>query len=372
MGLLKHKSKILALGLFFIALSTIADTLIFRNHQDSLKAGELIFNGISLTGDTILNCAKCHNIKVTDTFNFNPSAFDIGLKHKTNNCAQFEEIVLFPMTDAAFEAHERLLDYSSDNICLIKAYLDHIASVGLTVERKWQLENFIMLILLLCLIFLLSDLFFFKLINKNKIHIASFAIIIITVLIIMYPHVLAYGLQQGYEPVQPVKFSHKTHAGQNGTECLYCHMPARYGRNAGIPATDICMNCHASVTEGSSSGEFEIRKVYTARDSAEPIPWIRINNLPDHVYFNHMAHYKIGKIDCVECHGNVEEHNRLSQFKELSMKWCLDCHESRRVQLPENRYYHIFTKELEKLFNNEKDSVLVKETGGWECVGCHY
>ncbi len=161
------------------------------------------------------------------------------------------------------------------------------------------------------------------------------------------------GNQQGYEPVQPIAFSHHLHAGELGIQCLYCHHGAETSRTAGIPAADTCLNCHRYVTAPLSAMRKEdaaaqaanrqpqtvvsdeLQKLYDALavddtmtpdpQQQRPIEWVRVHDLPDFVYFNHSAHVQAG-ITCQHCHGPVETMQRVRQYGSLSMGWCVDCH----------------------------------------------
>lgn len=162
------------------------------------------------------------------------------------------------------------------------------------------------------------------------------------------------GNQQGYEPAQPIAFSHRLHAGEMQIACLYCHSGAEASRHAGIPAASTCMNCHRFVAAplGALRAEDElakkesrrprpivspeIQKLYTAlaldehlaRDpqkTPQPIAWTRVYRLPDFVYFGHSAHVTAG-VACQQCHGPVETTDRVRQVPDLTMSWCLNCH----------------------------------------------
>src|SRR5262252_10612315 len=121
------------------------------------------------------------------------------------------------------------------------------------------------------------------------------------------------GNQQGYEPVQPINFSHKLHAGDNQINCLYCHSSAERSAVAGIPAASTCMNCHSQVKKDSP----EIQKISQALASNTPIEWIRVHRLPDHAKFDHSRHVAAG-VKCQQCHGAIETMYRVSQFETLS------------------------------------------------------
>jgi len=248
------------------------------------------------------------------------------------------------------------------------------------------------------------------------------------------------GRQEGYQPDQPIKFSHETHAGIHKIECQYCHDGARRSKHSVIPAANTCMNCHRAITNGSKYGtaeltkiyasigfdpssnkyienyddksEEEIKEIYTAWIEAQyiaesddlieldtegkeevnrqwkgiktsltndqktkiqgPIEWIRVHNLPDHVYFNHAQHVTVGKVECQDCHGTVEKMEVLQQHSPLSMGWCINCHRQTDVKFKDNEYYKSYSKYHEDLKSGDMDKVTVADIGGLECQKCHY
>jgi len=162
------------------------------------------------------------------------------------------------------------------------------------------------------------------------------------------------GNQQGYEPAQPIAYSHRLHAGELQIPCLYCHSGALRSRNAGIPAASVCMNCHRLVTaarattraeEKQAEAEHrkprrvvapELQKLYDAlglgpdlkpdpQRTARPIAWVRIHQLPAFAEFDHRPHVAAG-VACQKCHGPIETMERVRQFETLSMGWCVNCH----------------------------------------------
>lgn len=140
------------------------------------------------------------------------------------------------------------------------------------------------------------------------------------------------GNQQGYQPAQPINFSHKIHAGDNQIQCLYCHSAADKSKVAGIPAATTCMNCHTKILKDSP----EILKITRALAQNQPIEWVKVNDLPDHVAFNHSRHVTAG-LKCQQCHGPVETMDRVQQFDGLTMGMCVGCHRTHReVTLDEN------------------------------------
>ncbi len=249
------------------------------------------------------------------------------------------------------------------------------------------------------------------------------------------------GRQQGYQPAQPIKFSHVTHAGVNKIDCQYCHDGARRSKHSVIPATNTCMNCHSDIKVGSEYGTAELTKIYASAgynpstgkyiedydnmSEAEtekifkdwikesykaangeeiatgifevkdeeamnlevetqwaaikghvnkPVEWVRIHNLPDHVYFNHAQHVAVGKVECQTCHGKVEEMEVVQQHSPLSMGWCINCHRQTEVEFTNNPYYN---EEAYKQYHDEmkaggRKGVTVEDIGGLECQKCHY
>lgn len=217
------------------------------------------------------------------------------------------------------------------------------------------------------------------------------------------------GRQQNYQPEQPIYYSHKVHAGTNQINCLYCHGGAQDSKQASVPSVNVCMNCHKSISkyEGPDQlvredgtavdGTAEIQKIYAyagwnpatktynadkngdgVPDGAKPIEWIKVHNLPDHVYFNHSQHIKVGKQQCQTCHGNIQEMPEVYQFAPLSMGWCVNCHRQTKVDFYDkenktgNKYYSIYEKFHQDLKNHKMDSVTVENIGGTECQKCHY
>jgi len=202
------------------------------------------------------------------------------------------------------------------------------------------------------------------------------------------------GRSKNYQPEQPIYYSHTVHAGINQISCLYCHGGAQDSKHANIPSVNVCMNCHMAINEYAKGpklyredgkevdGTAEIRKLYqyagwnpdtkTYSGQGKPIEWIRIHNLPDHVYFNHAQHVKAGKVQCQTCHGEIQKMGEVYQASDLSMGWCINCHRETKVQFADNKYYSIYEKFHEDIKNKRLDSVTVEKIGGTECQKCHY
>jgi mono/diheme cytochrome c family protein len=189
------------------------------------------------------------------------------------------------------------------------------------------------------------------------------------------------GVQQDYAPEQPIKFSHKLHAGQNGISCNYCHSGAEKSRHANIPSVNVCMNCHKYVQEGPVYGKEEIAKIYKALDydpntgvygsNPKPVQWIRVHNLPDLAYFNHAQHTTVGGIECQTCHGPVQEMEVVKQFSPLTMGWCIECHRDTEVKMEGNEYYTALHAKLTEKYGADS-KITVDKIGGLECARCHY
>ena len=205
-----------------------------------------------------------------------------------------------------------------------------------------------------------------------------------------YGYFMQLGIDQGYQPVQPIHYSHKIHAGDNGIDCNYCHSSARVSKHSGIPSLNICMNCHKSIYEVSPetataeySKEFydgEIQKLYKAvgwndteqkyTGETSPVKWVRIHNLPDFAYFNHSQHVTVAGVECQTCHGPVEEMEILYQHSPLTMGWCIDCHRKTNVNIKDNEYYEKIHEQLSKKYGVEQ--LTAAQMGGLECGKCHY
>jgi mono/diheme cytochrome c family protein len=196
------------------------------------------------------------------------------------------------------------------------------------------------------------------------------------------------GVYTGYHPEQPIDFPHSVHAGLNEIDCQYCHSSASKSKHAGIPSVNVCMNCHKGIEGSSEPAKAQIAKIYEAAgfDSEtkaytkepKPIQWVKVHNLPDHVYFPHAQHVSVAGVECQTCHGEVEKMGTVKQFAPLTMGWCVTCHNETEVALTNNgAYYDEIHRRLLKdksLYQQylEDDIVTVRELGGWECVKCHY
>lgn len=228
------------------------------------------------------------------------------------------------------------------------------------------------IIFLILFLIALVDLIFTRIIKANFIHIIIILVSVFVLGEIVYVEAKELGRQQGYSPDQPVWFSHKVHAGQNKINCLYCHSTAMESRSAGFPSTSVCMNCHNVVRKGKITGEVEIAKVLDSWNTKKPVEWVRVHNLPDHVWFSHAQHVNAGKRQCQECHGKVEEMDKIVQVENLGMGWCVNCHRNTNVQFKENEFYKEFAKFQEAINAGTRNHVTVDDIGGNNCQLCHY
>lgn len=155
------------------------------------------------------------------------------------------------------------------------------------------------------------------------------------------------GYNKGYKPLQPISYSHKLHAGDLKMDCKYCHFGSETSKRAGVPPLSVCMNCHKAVKADSP----QIKKLAEYYAKGEPVPWIKVHNLPDYVTFDHSRH--VGKgLACQTCHGQIQEMPEVYQYTNLSMGWCVNCHRDyTKNPPPELKDRHLFATT--------------------DCTGCH-
>ena len=338
---------------------------------EELTRGERLFYGLVYFGEKSVNCAICHNTSVSDTLNWNPDAVEISRKYLNKSARDLDRVLLRPSGKKMMQVHKDF-QLAPEDIVLIKGFMDQLAVRGLT-PKKPVISNLLFFIIAAILFFFsIIDLLISKTLKHqwiNKIIILSTGAFITYTLVI---GAVAIGRSKNYSPAQPVKFSHAVHAGQNGTDCIYCHTSVQYSKTAGFPAENVCMNCHLMVRNGTRSGAFEIAKIINAYENSKPIEWIKVHNLPDHVFFSHAQHVGAGGVTCQECHGNVQEMNVIVQVKDLSMGWCLNCHRTKKINFQDNKFYSEYKDLSGKIKNGTIDSVTVEMVGGRECMKCHY
>ena len=232
---------------------------------------------------------------------------------------------------------------------------------------------------------------FFNAYAKNQFLVLVSAILFLLVsAYFAYGYLMQIGIDQGYEPLQPIHYSHRIHAGDNGIDCKYCHSSARVSKHAGIPSLNVCMNCHKNISEVAETTATEehskafydqqIAKLYDAvgwdkslqkyTGKTKPVKWVRIHNLPDHVYFNHSQHVTVAGVECQTCHGPVQEYEFQKQFAPLTMGLCINCHRETNVKVEDNAYYKKIHEELSKKYGVSQ--LTAAQMGGLECGKCHY
>ena len=256
--------------------------------------------------------------------------------------------------------------------------------------------------------------------NRAWVGVFSF-IIMISLLVLGVLDMLKIGVVEGYKPEQPIAYSHELHAGDLGIDCKYCHNAVTKSKHATIPTTNVCMNCHKEVSEGSQTGTEEIAKIYEAAGYdpdtrtysgvTKPVKWVKVHNLPDHVYFNHSQHVEVGGVDCAQCHGDMKKETvaRVMTTADLNsvgvddpdqdenpvkftrptltMGWCIECHRESNIDVAgshidgateeNDTYYGVIHQRLlkdKKTYQRilEDDVISVAELGGMECGKCHY
>ena len=184
---------------------------------------------------------------------------------------------------------------------------------------------------------------------------AAIALPLLLIFGIAVASVFPTASNQGYAPEQPIPFSHKLHAGTNKIACTYCHSGAEKSRHAGVPAMNVCMNCH-SVVKLDSPHIQNLRKHF---EEKKPLEWIRVHELADYVYFPHKRHVARG-LACEACHGNVKAMERIEQHSPLTMGWCIDCHRGRTT--PRNVAAKILA---------EKPALPPGHVAATQCTTCH-
>ena len=396
---------------YFIIVLTICAPTSYLS-ADDVKAGEKIFKQ---------NCTACHMISSARLVG--PGLEGVTEKYEKEWLIKWirNSQALIKSGDeraiAIYEEYNKVAmasyDFSDQEFSDLLAYLANppvkeeviAESGGVTSDQGMATSTMLMIIalVLVTLVFLLvslknnlktalgqdtetiSQTLFaqYRIFISNNINVVFVSLVFIIVLLkFTYDGLMGVGVTTNYQPTQPIEFSHKIHAGQNGIDCNYCHTSARKSKHSGIPSANVCMNCHTYINEGAIAGTTEIQKIYDAVGfdpktrtyiegyEQKPIEWIRIHNLPDHAYFNHSQHVVAGGLECQECHGPVEEMDVLYQYSELTMDWCIDCHRDTEVKMEGNGYYTHLHEQLKEKYKGEK--ITVDKIGGLECAKCHY
>ena len=394
--------------LFFILLNS------FSTYAQSVEEGEKLYKA---------NCTACHMI---DKKLIGPALEGVNDKYSEEWLIKWiknsAEMIASgdPQAVAIYEEYNKspmtsFLHFSDEDVVNILAYIEAAPSMVEAVSASSaggsisviedNTTDYILLTFFLTLLLLIAGLWKIKnmlktaanespkdlvesIISIVSAYLERTPLVVLTVLLLAvgganaaWNIMTGVGVYQNYAPEQPIKFSHKLHAGDNQVDCNYCHSSARHSKHSGIPSASVCMNCHTYINEGPSGTE-EIQKIYDAVGfdpekgqyiegyEEKPIKWVRIHNLPDLAYFNHSQHVVAGGLECQDCHGPVEEMEVLAQHSELTMGWCINCHRETEVQTADNDYYEEMHRKFKE--NHPDQKFTVEEIGGLECGKCHY
>ena len=343
-----------------------------RITDEEINKGKELFEGDRPFTNKVPACVTCHNTFKIDTLNWNPSANDIATTFSQQDYVEMSNIIINPLSDKMKEVLRDDHKLTDDETFYITAFLQSIKKTGLKEHNKIPVKRIIFILVCIIMLISLFDLIFTKIIKQKWITITVFFVAFIFVSNTLIVNAKNVGLSQNYAPTQPIKFSHKIHVKENKIECIFCHNSPEFSRESGIPTTNVCMICHNKIKTGKMSGQFEINKIKNSFKDKKPIEWIKVHNLPDHVFFSHAQHVSVGEINCKTCHGDIEEMNITSQYSTLSMGWCVECHRESEVQFEDNNYYsnHI------ELHNDLKSGKITKVTadkiGANDCQKCHY
>jgi hypothetical protein len=172
----------------------------------------------------------------------------------------------------------------------------------------------------------------------------------------------------GYQPVQPVPYSHKLHVGELRLDCRYCHAGVEVSAVASVPPTQVCMNCHRLVKSDSPL----LAPIRASLSEGRPMRWVRVHKVPGYAYFDHSAHVGAG-VGCSSCHGDIAQMEVVRQVKPLSMSWCLDCHRDPEPHLrPMNEIFNTAwippDDQAELAVQMREERRIAPPT---DCSGCH-
>jgi len=394
----------LALMLFFsFSMSLSAQD---TPSEEQVNAGKKLFN---------MHCASCHKLNKKAT---GPALYKVAERRemdwlkawiKNNNKLRASgdadaNAIYKEYNGVAMSVFEFLTEKQIEDIIAYTSVGNvkkaAAAQVGVPVEdaeagstSKEILNTVATVVVVLVLLSLIAWVYFKS--NNGFLKIASTIILLFLIAYFGFSGLLTVGVDQEYQPVQPIAFSHKIHAGANKVDCQYCHSSAKHSKTSGIPSVNVCMNCHKNISEVAEGtvvklGEGrvltkealdkEIQKIYDAvgwdaenlkyTGETKPVKWVRIHNLPDFAYFNHSQHVTVAGVKCQKCHGPVEEMDELYQYAPLTMGWCIDCHKETEVNVKGNGYYKKIHEQLSKKYGVEK--VTIAQLGGKECGKCHY
>ena len=186
------------------------------------------------------------------------------------------------------------------------------------------------------------------------------------VFVLFWVYFAPANLQVGYTPEQPVDSSHRLHAGELGLDCRYCHSQVERSHEAMVPPTQTCMGCHALV-------QTESEKLAVVRDSwetGESVGWVRVNQVPDHVFFDHSIHLA-GGVGCVSCHGRIDQMEVVGIVEPLAMQWCLECHRNPESKIRPKSEVTNMAWEVDEAWLAQRADVAAELNPPMHCSGCH-
>lgn len=342
---------------FFVLFTFFQSESAFSNEQ---IIGEKLFNSF-IDSSFHGTCVSCHATSISDTFSFYPDIYDLANKTPALSQEELNSKLNEPYMHSSLlsEMHENI-DLSNDSTASLFLYIQSFHGKARPVKKSFNYNW----------MFIVSGVFLIVLAFILKFKWLKFFLILLgigfsTTGILDCIQKLNYT--KGYQPPQVLKFSHKTHTGDNKINCLYCHSSADNSAVAGIPSQQLCINCHLVIREGQKTGAFELNKLLAAWDSAQSMEWVRVHQLPAYVRFSHENHLKNGKTACADCHGKVEEMHEVKQLSDLSMRWCLECHVERQVG--EAR---IVWEVEESIFTGKCDTTHIMWSTKSECIICHH
>ncbi len=338
--------------------------------KTELRRGERLFNGLVPFSSGTHDCAYCHYTEPQQIINWNPSAYDLANVWKADKDYDLFFVMNNPVSLRLVNDHAGM-NITVEEARLLEAYFYETTKRGPGKLQAYPVSAAIFWGLGLLMAIAVIDLLFTKKVKYHFVHVLVLVVGLGTHTQYAVSEARSLSRTQDYAPDQPIKFSHKIHSGDNEIDCRYCHHITDHSKSAGIPSNNVCLNCHNVIRNGTLSGAFEINKIHRAEETGEPVKWVRVHNLPDHSFFSHAQHVNAGKLDCTECHGDVEGMHILRQVEDLSMGWCLDCHRTTEVDFA-NPYYEMY----EQLQNDFKagriQSVTAARVGGEDCMKCHY
>jgi hypothetical protein len=336
-----------------------------------LRMGQRLFKGLVPFESGTFDCSSCHYVGSPEEIDWNPSAYDLAKAWLEEGGTNIYEVMNNPASLRLMEEHKGMsITWEEEHY--LQAFLAHKAETGPVEMQAYPIRMFIFWIFGLLMALAVIDLLITRKIPYKVVHIIILVVGLGVHGMFAHEEAVRIGRTQDYAPDQPIKFSHKIHAGENEIDCRYCHYTADFSLSGGIPSNNVCLNCHGVIRNGTNSGAFEINKIHRAEKTGVPVRWIRIHKLPDHSFFSHAQHANVAGIECQDCHGPVEEMHIVKQVEDLSMGWCINCHRDTEVPFFTNEYYKSYHVFHEKVKNGEIDRVTASDLGGLNCMKCHY